>query len=535
MRGAGDPPFDVSIVGSGAAGVSCAHPLVAAGRRVAMVDGGRLPSANVPVQPYMDYRRSAADQGPILFGTDYGTAETAADASPKLRVPQLRYVFEGFAEAYGLRTNGFTHAGSLAVGGMTNAWGAGVSCFTEEDFAGWPIRRSDLVDSYRAVVKRIGVSGSCDDDLRDFFAWHEDLQSPGPLDPAADLVLRRYSQSKARQSADGFLLGRARNAILFESSGDRLPCDHSGWCLWGCSRRSIYSARYELEVLARHPNFTHLPGRIIEGVARLGESCVVRGRGPLAGERFELGARQIALACGPVGTATLVLRALHLIGREIRFCSCPSAAFAVVLPRLVGRSLPERVFASAQLSLLLRLSDLRSPLFGNIFSPASLPVSEFIARSPLPTRSSIAFFRATMPALLVGNLFMPGDLSDHALVVRPDDGIDVRWGYTSTLDERFERRVRRALAKALRTCGAFLLPGAFKTSTPGSDMHYGATVPMHAEPAAHQATREGEVKGLPGIFVVDGSALPSLPAKAHTLTLMANADRIARIIDRRLG
>jgi len=65
-------------------------------------------------------------------------------------------------------------------------------------------------------------------------------------------------------------------------------------------------------------------------------------------------------------------------------------------------------------------------------------------------------------------------------------------------------------------------------------MHYAGTVPMRADPEGHQATHEGEVRGLPGVFVVDGSALPSLPAKAHTLTIMANADRIAGIIDRRL-
>jgi choline dehydrogenase-like flavoprotein len=32
---------------------------------------------------------------------------------------------------------------------------------------------------------------------------------------------------------------------------------------------------------------------------------------------------------------------------------------------------------------------------------------------------------------------------------------------------------------------------------------------------------------LPGVHVVDGAVLPVLPAKAHTLTIMANADRIA--------
>jgi choline dehydrogenase-like flavoprotein len=38
----------------------------------------------------------------------------------------------------------------------------------------------------------------------------------------------------------------------------------------------------------------------------------------------------------------------------------------------------------------------------------------------------------------------------------------------------------------------------------------------------------GELNALPGVHVVDGSALSDLPARHCTLTIMANADRIAR-------
>jgi choline dehydrogenase-like flavoprotein len=527
--------FDVVVVGSGAAGVSCAQRLLSAGRRVAMVDGGKLPTSALPREPYFEYRRRAPDQGAQLFGDDYGATAEAEDESPKLRIPALRYVFEGFAEAYGLRAQGFASAGSLAVGGMTNAWGGGVACFTDEDLAGWPIGRAELVDSYRAIVKRIGVSGRSDDDLGAFFAWDEDLQPPLPLADASESLLDRYSHRRRPQSGGEFLLGRARNAILSQDAPDRSACDRSGWCLWGCPRRSIYSARFDLEGLAALPGFTHLPGRVVDSVARVGERWVVRGRGTKSGEPFEVAGRRVALGCGPIGTASLVLRALGLVGFPVRFQSCPSAAFAVILPGLLGRAVPKEVFASAQLSLVLRPAGVPGPLFGNLFSPACLPVSEMLGRSPLPARTSIAFFRAAIPALLVGNLFMPGTLSDHRLAVRPDGGVDVTWGVAATLDERLRRSIRRALARAMRACGAFLPPGAFQAASPGSDMHYAATVPMRADPAPHQATRNGEVRGLPGLFVIDGSALPSLPAKAHTLTIMANADRIAGTIDRQLG
>ena len=47
-----------------------------------------------------------------------------------------------------------------------------------------------------------------------------------------------------------------------------------------------------------------------------------------------------------------------------------------------------------------------------------------------------------------------------------------------------------------------------------------------AGPAACGA--DGTLNGGPGITIADGAALPALPARHCTLTIMANADRIAR-------
>jgi choline dehydrogenase-like flavoprotein len=43
-------------------------------------------------------------------------------------------------------------------------------------------------------------------------------------------------------------------------------------------------------------------------------------------------------------------------------------------------------------------------------------------------------------------------------------------------------------------------------------------------------TEDCEVKGHPGLYVVDGAALGRLPAKHLTLSIMANADRVGRRI-----
>jgi choline dehydrogenase-like flavoprotein len=56
---------------------------------------------------------------------------------------------------------------------------------------------------------------------------------------------------------------------------------------------------------------------------------------------------------------------------------------------------------------------------------------------------------------------------------------------------------------------------------------------MRERPKIGESSAESEVQGLPGVYVADASSFPSLPAKSHTLALMACADRVGRTLSRR--
>jgi choline dehydrogenase-like flavoprotein len=84
-------------------------------------------------------------------------------------------------------------------------------------------------------------------------------------------------------------------------------------------------------------------------------------------------------------------------------------------------------------------------------------------------------------------------------------------------------RVRRALWKL----GCVLMPGMSHVRPMGASVHYAGTIPMTREDAPLTATPEGRSRDFRNLWLVDGSTFPFLPAKNLTLTLMANAARIA--------
>jgi choline dehydrogenase-like flavoprotein len=62
---------------------------------------------------------------------------------------------------------------------------------------------------------------------------------------------------------------------------------------------------------------------------------------------------------------------------------------------------------------------------------------------------------------------------------------------------------------------------------PGRSYHSGGTFPMCQSPGRLETDALGQLPGLPGVHFVDASVLPSIPATTITLTVMANAHRIA--------
>jgi choline dehydrogenase-like flavoprotein len=75
-----------------------------------------------------------------------------------------------------------------------------------------------------------------------------------------------------------------------------------------------------------------------------------------------------------------------------------------------------------------------------------------------------------------------------------------------------------------------MLPGSFKVANVGADIHFGGTLPMAIRPSFGQTDKYGQLAGIENLYIADGACLSSLPEKSHTLTIMANADRIGKFL-----
>jgi len=496
------------VIGSGPAGVSAALPLVEAGRRVIMLDGGD----DRDTQPGTAWERMLGSRLEALTPDD--------GLSPKMRAPEARALMGAFQQQVQIEEKDFLAVGGLGRGGLARIWGGFVGELDDDDLRGWPITAFDLRPSYDVVVSRIGVSGSGDDDMAAFYGASGALLAPPPLGPTAARLLRRYQS--VRRDPD-FALGRARNTLLTENRWQRQSCDYRLDCLWGCPRGAIYDGRHDLALLRQHGNFAlrdataHRLARTEDGW----EVVTTAGGGSLRAPR-------IIVAAGTVGSLHLVAPLLRT-ATELRIVNSPVIAMPLLVPRrLLGRT-PTSGHSLAQLGFRLSLSaEPGDYVSGAVYEMIGLPPSTFAARMPLGRRAATEIFRALAPALVVATIYFPGRWSQNTVTLHPAANgprIEVRGGVAPGFDAA-ARSVRRRLTAIWRRLGARPLPGA-ALGTAGTDAHLGGVFPMGlVEP--HGTNVYGELRTAPGIHLVDGSVLPTIPSKFTTLTVMANADRIGR-------
>jgi choline dehydrogenase-like flavoprotein len=518
------PDFDVIIVGSGPAGVSAAFPLVEAGLKVLMLDGGKQPDIQPPEMDFLSARINDTEQWKWMVGKDFHALKMRDAVSPKLRVPSHAFAFNGFERSNKIEGKDFISIGSLATGGLSNSWGCGVARFSATEIAKFPFSASELELSYRRVSQRMGISGRANDDLSDYFGLDEEAQPAIQMDMLHTHLSQHYLNHRKKLNSQGFRLGRSRVAVLSEDMAGRQACNLSGNCLWGCRRHSLYSAVDELTELDKHENFTKISGFVVDDLTHSDGYRSVSGQNTSVNERQTITANKVVLAAGTLATTRIVLKALDYRD-TVPLLSCPTAAFLLWLPRLLG--VPRLSgFSLGQLSFALALHD-NINAFGSTFSTTGIPLSEFVRHVPLRRRYSIDLLRGLLSSCVVGNIFLPGHLTVAGATLGRDGSLLISGKYDDKVMPLMDETAKK-LRKAYWNMGAILLPGSFTVGRPGGDIHYAGTLPMRKSAAIGETSALGEVKGMEGVYVVDGACLPVLPEKSHTLTIMANADRIGR-------
>ena len=514
--------YDVIIIGSGPAGVSAAWPLVKGGMNVLMLDGGEIAQSKIPTDTMvqnLELMRKTSDKR--LLGNNFIGLNDDQLGSPKLRLSGFRQSI--YLKYNSISTKNFNLVGAIGAGGLSNIWGGACSFWDDDDLDGTLLNAEDLRHSYIEVSQRIGLSGKNDyaSKVPDGII---DLQNPVRLTPKSQFLLEKYQKYTGIKN---ILLGHTLNAVRTRDIEAQLGCNGCMACMWGCDRYSIYSSKYDLSNLQKFPNFSIRGRTVAKKIIQAQDdswniACVVNGEDALT----YIEGRQVVLALGSFASTSIYMRSFGNLESRLRAFSNPALSAAVISPGFFGKGLPKIGFGGAQLSFKIPFKNGSKAdyAYGLIFDAASLPAYDLMKHMPFTAKGSMRIVRELLPTMSILLVYFPARLSNYHVELTNIDSVTVDGGLCKEY-YALEKFVKNEIKAFYQKLESFVLPGSIKRHAPGSEVHYGGMLGANGILDIY-----GEVKGHKGLYVVDGAALPVLPAKSHTLTIMANADRIAKNI-----
>ena len=424
---------DVIIVGSGVAGVSCAFPLVEAGLKVLMIDKGYTNNDQSFLDSSVyDLRKEGFNLSNYLLGKNFEGIASKSNETPKMKVPQYKYVRKNYTRAYNIKAENINPTGSLSAGGLSNMWGAGVYPYLENDITDSDMCYDDLKNCYQEIASRIGISGK-NDDLVCTLGDDIPLLDPIKLHHNSEYLLKKYNMKKSKNDGS-FTLGYNRNAVLSTDYNGRLGCTLENCCLWGCKNESIYTAQYDLKTLKKNKNFSYLRGILVNKLSKTDNGYKIKVSGDA--HKTSISAKFVCLAAGAIGSTIIACKSLDMYDKKIKIMCHPAFAFPLIFPKRLGSSISKKNFSLGQLAYSLSKKN-KEIAFGILFSSEGILSSDIANYMPSSSPTSAFIAKIINPAILLANCYLPGSYSDCHLSINSseDTKVNIKGGYSDGFED----------------------------------------------------------------------------------------------------
>ncbi|MEI8341946.1 MAG: GMC oxidoreductase [Verrucomicrobiota bacterium] len=520
------------VVGSGPAAIAAAKGIIAQGHKVTILDvGTRLDTQRQEVVDRMSLETPEA-WNPDDVATISGNRVATQEAIHSKKVFGSAFSFDSRDAAVDVRwekNSGFNH--SLARGGLSNVWGSSLLPYCQADIPDWPINLTDLEPHYRAIMDFMPCTNGTAD-LEAILPSYSSQKNSIELSTQGASLLDDLDRYNRRFKEDGILYGRARLAIRASGGERHRECQYCALCLSGCPYGLIYSSAHTLQDLIDAGEVTYLADHLVEKVDSSDDQVTITGRDLSNGKPFSIRAERLFIGAGVLPSARIVLNSLQLF--DVPVTLLDSQYFIYPLLRLKGtdRVENERMHTTSQ--LFMELSDpsiSRHLVHLQIYGYSSFLHSE-LNRTFLKWLLHInAFRRWFLGRLMIVQGFVHSkDSGTVRLILRKDASGKIHLSATSNSSRHALATVLRVGLKltknALKLKALPLLPG-LKFPKPGSGYHNGGTFPMRETPGKLETDTLGRLPSWPRVHLVDSSVFPSIPATSITMSVMANAHRIA--------
>jgi hypothetical protein len=448
---------------------------------------------------------------------------------PEKRTYGSDYPFRNVGQLDGLTADedATTSLISAAYGGYSNVWGSQLMPFTTAAFDSWPFSAVEMSSHYKAVLNEIPYAGEVDDLAENFPLLHPADRLP-PLSDRSRRVLDAYGRHRSALRARGITMGKARLAFRARD------CVRCRLCMTGCPYGLIYSASQTFDALQRSGRVTVHHGLMALRISEEGDSASVVAQELATGRTSRFEADRIFIACGALGTTRLVANSLNLFDVDLPILESQQFILPMLSRRGTVDPRQEPDFTLNQFNMLVAPDgdsvDI-AQLHYYTFNPSFIQSLPSFLRGNRMEKAQAHLLRRLSVALG----YLPSWRSPRLFVrIRKGTGdrglpdMHISRGSAPDGHSQMLRSVVARLARSAPQLDLYPVLPMLRLAAGGKSYHVGGSFPHSAARSGDLTSdRLGRVAPWQRVHLVDASVFPTVPAMTFTLTIMANAHRIA--------
>jgi choline dehydrogenase-like flavoprotein len=512
------------VIGSGPAGVACATALLAKGATVLMLDAGMELEPDRAAIVRELAQKKASEWPADKSARVHGKRGAELKDLPHKNVFGSDFPYRDTREKIPWRGDG-SLLPSLALGGLSNVWGAAMLPFRESDIADWPLKRSDLDEHYRAVGQIMDFSAR-HDGLEEFFPLYSETSAALKPSGQAAVVLNNLERHREALRARGWNFGQSRVAIRAADSPRGMGCVYCGHCMTGCVYSCIYNSADTIRELQKNKNFSYEGNAIVTKLRESSGAVSIEGFHRQTGQALSFGTGRAYLASGVIPTAQILLRSQNAFDQPLMLRDSQYFLFPIILARRTRDVQSEALHTLSQVFLELnnpRIS--RRSVHLQIYTYSDL-IAGAVRQSLGPLK---IFTKQILERLVIVQGYLHSDDSASIEMKLKCEGQRDFLELEPRLNPETSGTVKRVLGEVLgrfRALRGIVVPPMLQVARPGRSFHCGASIPMRAQPGNLESDLLGRPFGWSRVHVVDASVFPAIPATTITFSVMANAHRI---------
>jgi len=398
---------------------------------------------------------------------------------------------------------------SMAHGGFSTVWGAGIRLWSEESISCLGVDSSLVYGEAKKLLLKMPYSGD-----RATLNFPKNYSIEKKANPPGSYLASKITKETSRNELKIF-----STALAISTEGAN-SCRGCGQCLSGCPYNSIFDSGVEFDSIITQQKCNHITG-IVETINESNNLVVVRYIAT-SGQIVSIDFDEVYLCAGAIGTPAILMRSGFL---QPHIEVADSQVFYFIGLKTPS-AIKQKQFALSQATII------SGDDTANEFS-ASLYLSNKEVRERISNLIATKLFGLRIPIpsfidrfLFLGIGFLDSENSGKIVLKFTETGNKINVSSKSNPNSRiFIRQALKSISQRLRRNGLFVFSGISIIPDPGEGFHSGASLTLGGE----FVDESGVLRSSQHIHVSDVSILPFIKPGAHTFTSMAvNAAVIKR-------